>query len=317
MYQKIDSLSEAKGPDMPVNTDAVPHIRPRLVALFIFVGVIITLIIGFYYKSPSDIIRDEVSVDGGKTTYHLAIGETDPALRRARLIDFIKVYEGSARRGAAVAQLKALNAAEHMDWIALTELFYDTQISQDDKRLAIEKYAKLWRSDFIGGREGRLEEFYQILDYPERLATLPPKNKNHLASTRGANTGHNHGVVLVGAAPIYRPRPARSTPVIGVAPKPLPLNITPARFTNVIKPKYPNRALERGIEADIVLRITVNKKGKVVNTELISAAADRYQKSFVSAAKRAARRSRYTPEKIGNTVSPLSHVNKTYRFRLQ
>ena len=83
------------------------------------------------------------------------------------------------------------------------------------------------------------------------------------------------------------------------------------------KPRYPRRALNAEAEALIVLRLFIDERGRVQETELVMSEADRYENDFIRAAERAARRTRYEPMTVnGVPVAPADGIIKRFKFEI-
>jgi len=59
----------------------------------------------------------------------------------------------------------------------------------------------------------------------------------------------------------------------------------------------------------------INEKGKVKEAKVIDIQAERYQKDFIKAARRAAKRTKFHPKTINGIAVPAKDVRKRYFFR--
>lgn len=82
---------------------------------------------------------------------------------------------------------------------------------------------------------------------------------------------------------------------------------------NDIRPNYPRRALQRGIEGYIKLLFTINSRGGVENIRVVESSPPGV---FDREARRAAARWRFSP-RTQNGVSVAREASKTLHFRLE
>jgi protein TonB len=81
---------------------------------------------------------------------------------------------------------------------------------------------------------------------------------------------------------------------------------------NPVTPKYPERLRQRGIEGDVVVRVTISPLGRVKDVEIVSPAADA---EFNEAAKAAALEEEFEP--ATQDGKPIEYaLTYTVRFRL-
>jgi len=88
---------------------------------------------------------------------------------------------------------------------------------------------------------------------------------------------------------------------------------TPARATSRPAPQYPSLAQRRGLEGYVTLRLRIDARGRVVDAVVVDAEPEGI---FDAAAKRAARRYRFTPARSG-TRAVASTLQQTIRFELE
>ncbi|XLW30440.1 energy transducer TonB [Litorimonas sp. RW-G-Af-16] len=79
-------------------------------------------------------------------------------------------------------------------------------------------------------------------------------------------------------------------------------------------PRYPRSAYRRNISGVVTLSLNIDADGDVAMTELVSVQAERYEKDFVKAAERAARKTRFYPKTINGEKVPARGILKRYRF---
>ena len=87
---------------------------------------------------------------------------------------------------------------------------------------------------------------------------------------------------------------------------------TVARATSRPAPEYPALAQRRGIEGHVTLRLRIDARGRVVDAVVVESEP---KGVFDAAAKRAARRYRFTPARAG-TKPVASTLQQTIRFEL-
>lgn len=307
-----DSLEEDE-----VGDKAAPARRNRsrlLTGAGVVAGLAILIGVALYTTSrPTSDNTDLLRLETERKAYKMALSEPAPAVRRARLKDFINTYNSSERLSAARAQLTVLNQAEAKEWAALSHIVFDTEKTQQEKIRALERYENLWDSALLGGRSSDVDRIRTNLstlssDLPDR--DLPfeigdDAKSPDADSMAGANTMTPFEVV----PPVTSENndPPSDTQSI----------IIPAKLRRNVRPRYPRRAQSVGAEALIVLRLFVDERGRVDETELVSSQADRYEKDFIRAAERAAMKTRYTPRTVnGEPVSTTQGIIKRFRFQM-
>lgn len=88
---------------------------------------------------------------------------------------------------------------------------------------------------------------------------------------------------------------------------------TVARATSRPAPEYPALAQRRGLEGRVTLRLRINARGRVVDAVVVDSEP---KGIFDAAARRAARRYRFTPARAG-TKPVASTLQQTIRFELE
>ncbi len=88
---------------------------------------------------------------------------------------------------------------------------------------------------------------------------------------------------------------------------------TPARATSRPAPQYPALAQRRGIEGYVTLRLRIDARGRVVDAVVVESEP---KGTFDAAAKRAARRYRFTPARAGDKAV-ASTLQQTIRFEFE
>ncbi|MEM7727718.1 MAG: energy transducer TonB [Pseudomonadota bacterium] len=246
-----------------------------------------------------------------RQAYLQALGETDPALRRARLTDFLVQHPDNPRTGAARAQLAVLDGAADRDWQAVLTLAYDPRIDVKTRRAAVARYQDQW-GRYLGARDADVEALLAELearppDVPDRTLPRDPDQYAGVPDDRlaGGRGGYDRPRI------VFRPSPGADADAGGrdgdvIAP----------RVRRNATPRYPRRALRRGEEAVVTLSLTVDREGRVAQTELVGIEADRYADDFIRAAERAALRTRFEPQTVGGVPVEARGIRKRYRFEL-
>ena len=312
MYQSIDNETEEGAPEAeeaPPRAAWTRHWWLGVVALSVITVFSVTQFggAGDGASTQADPIGPEPEA---RAAYLKALSEPSPALRRARLTDFLMQYPDNPRRSAAQAQLDILDGAADKDWQATLTLAYDPRIDLDTRRAAVEAYQQEW-GRYLGARD---EEIAKLREDVEAL----PTGENRPDRTLPRDPDQYAGIPddwLAGGlfGERIRFRPLDRTPA---SPG---YNDGPVVAPRVIRnetPRYPRQALRRGEEAIVTLSLTIDERGRVSETELIEVVADRYEDDFIEAAERAAMRTRFDPQTIGGVPVEASGIRKRYRFEM-
>lgn len=301
MYQTIDD-NENEG--VQSRTGAWPY--------FIGVGLLLVIITSVYFNSPGPASNiSPIEIDEAATeAYRKAIFEQNPALRRARLNDYLLTIENAPHQEAVLAQLDVINHYEFEDWETLQAVVYSLRSSPEDKENAIQDYETKWGSNLLGARNDELTRLREDVlgteneDLPERsFEGGPSPIPENIPDTE-----------LAGA-----PRPVITyvPPSRPIAPETSEQSVvvtTPLRVRRNVTPRYPRKALRRNVEAVVTLKLNIDDRGRVAMTEVVSVEAERYERDFIKAAERAAMRTRYHPRTENGQPVPVSGVTKRYRF---
>ncbi|MGB0906811.1 MAG: energy transducer TonB [Maricaulaceae bacterium] len=307
MYQTVDEPEEIRVPDQ--GDDILKRIW-RSFGLLALILIAITAVIAVMQSRQAPAAGFITETERG--TYRKALGETNPALRRARLHDYIASYPKSNLRFAAAAQLDVLNTYETQSWAGLTEDIYDETLSRADKLSAIETYETLWGSAYVGGRETELGAIKTYLgpntsSNPDRALEETdspiPDDIDDTEMAGGPVVKDNEGDA---SGDDTETADETNTSSAGKRPK----------VVRNVSPRYPKRALRRNIEAVVDLNLTLDAKGRVEAAELVSVDAEKYAKDFVKAAKFAALRTRYEPHMVDGEAVPLEGITKRYTFKI-
>lgn len=313
MYQSID--------DDPKEDAAETQDRPILLWMAGAAIIAALLIAAWLNGAASNRIATQVDPlspePEARAAYLRALSETHPPLRRARLTDFISQYPENPRLGSAHAQLEVLNQAADRDWLNTLTKAYDPRLDIETRRVAVQDYRQKW-GRYLGSRDEDINVMMEELDRLE-IEDGPPDRT--LPRDPDAYAGIPDDRLEGGPYDRIR-RSARSRPRIEYRPSnPWPdqredWEIIGPRIVRNVTPRYPSRALRRGIEATVVLSMDIDEQGEVESTELISVDADRYARDFVRAAERAALRTLFEPKTVGGVPVDAQGVQKRYRFRL-
>jgi len=307
VYQTIDTENDAEA---PAGGDR-RWLWPSLIgaaALIALIGALY-LTMGGQKSGESDPIRPEPQA---RSAYLRALTEADPALRRARLTDFLTHYPENPRGGAVRAQLDVLDAAADRDWQATLTLAYDPRFDLDTRRAAVNAYQRKW-GRYLGARDAEIETLLADIETMPTLETLPdrtlprdPDAYRGIPNDRlaGAQFGREPSVIF---------RPSRDTRARSEEPIG---DVIAARVTRNATPRYPRRAQRRGIEAIVSVSLTIDREGRVSTVEIVNVEADRYADDFVREAERAALRTRFEPRTVGGVPVETVGVRKRYRFEL-
>lgn len=86
------------------------------------------------------------------------------------------------------------------------------------------------------------------------------------------------------------------------------------RPERLVTPRYPNRALRRGIEGEVKAAFDIDARGQVINMRIIEASPEGV---FDQSVMRALSRSQYLPQRIEGEAVAVEGVTETYRFVLE
>lgn len=311
VYQSVDSETE-ESPEV----QSPSWLRYGWIAALILS--LVTVFIATQWGGSDDDIAGQTDPIGpepeARQAYLKALGEPQPALRRARLTDFLTQHPENPRRNAARAQLDILNNAADKDWQATLTVAYDPRIDLSTRRAAVEAYQQSW-GRYLGARD---EEIAKLIEDVETLPTeetqpdrtLPRDPEQYAGIPDDRLAGGPDG--RFGPRIVFRPLDRRP-----VNPDVLDGPVIAPRVLRNATPRYPRRALRRGEEAIVVLSLTIDEGGRVSETELIDIVANRYADDFIREAERAALRTRFEPQTIGGIPVETSGIQKRYRFEME
>ncbi|NNC36002.1 MAG: energy transducer TonB [Acidimicrobiales bacterium] len=303
---ELDMSEDIGEPD--TDSENNPSMRkPFMVAPFIgllFLALALWLV---FQNIGADSSGENVGPSEAFLNYQDLSNEMHTGIRLARLEDFLAQYGGSSYVISARARQQALKVHEEKSWAKLTDAYYDPDADDDIKAVAIKAYTDIWTPL---QRPEQLKSLTQVLPKDAIVGLNTKPRRSRFAS--GGNDRFLEG------APMDRyPRPTQHPTMRGDAPERIAASrtVVPRIRGNARKPSYPRKAKRRRVEADVVLALDIDDRGRVARAHLVSVNARRYEDDFVKAAKNAARRTRYHPKTVnGRAVSTSGFVQK-YAFR--
>ena len=306
MYQVIDEQDDedlAAGRGFSV----LPFLIGAILAGIVFFGV--------WLMSPGQQIAPGQTVDtpASRAAYLKSLSERNPAVRRARLLDYQRIYPDTDRTDAIENQLDVINAAELADWNTLNTAIYDDTLPLEEKRIQMMEYELRWYGEVLGGRGEELIALKQKLDDTKLIDSLPDRRLEEVKSPISEDIPSD---VLAGAPP----RMAQTFPIEvpeptePVAETTADVIVQPSVRRNS-SPNYPRSAKRRNIGAIVVVSMNIDEKGRVDSVETIEVETQRYEKDFRRAAERAAKRTRFNPKTVNGKAVPAMGVRKRYIFR--
>ena len=306
MYQVIDDQDEEDFAP-PRGFSVLPFIIGAILAGIVFFIV--------WLMSPGQQIAPGQSVEtpASRAAYLTALSERNPAVRRARLMDYQREHPDTDRSDAIEGQLDVINAAELTDWDNLVQVIYNETLPLDDKREAFAAYEAAWNGRLLGGRGEDLEDLRAILDDTRVVDSLPDRalevGESPISETIPSDVLAGAPPRMAVTFPVYEPEP-----VAPVVPVKKDIVVQP-RVRRNQSPNYPRSAKRRNIGAIVVVSMNINNEGRVDSVDIVDIEAERYEKDFIRAAKRAAKRTRFHPKTVNGKAVPAMDVRKRYIFR--
>lgn len=315
MYQSVDDNTQ--------NSDRVEKRRlnlwPFLLGL-VFVSTVWGAIYALQLDQPNNRLKIDLS-QAGDQIYRKALAEPNPALRRARLNDYVITVKKGQHERAALAQIDVINRYEISDWEKLQEKVYDSNLKKAEKLEALNVFEADWGGSYIGTREDDIDRLRKEILGLVETDSLPDRR---LETDTSPIPDTIPDEVLAGG-----PRPKKtkeedeeekatedeeaetSSETVSEEEN---LENAPLRVRRNGKLVYPPKAMRRNIGAIVTLKLDINDKGRVETTELVSVEAERYERDFVRAAERAALRSRYYPKVVEGEAVAVTGIVKRFRF---
>ena len=308
MYQVIDDQDEEDGVQ-PARWSILPFILGALLAGLVFFFV--WLFSPGQQASPGESIETPAS----RAAYLVALSEPNPAVRRARLMDYQRTYPDSDRRYAIENQLDVINAAELGEWENLSDAIYSETLKVDEKWSAMADYELQWNGSLLGGRGEELVALKQVLDTAKPIDDLPDRSLDPGKSPIPSNIPSD---ILAGAPPqraVTIPIPAPPPPPPPPVVKEVKDVIVQPRVRKNASPSYPRSAKRRKIGAIVTVTMNIDDEGRVDDADVIDIQADRYQRDFIKAAIRAAKRTKFHPKTVNGKAVPAQDIRKRYIFK--
>ncbi len=254
--------------------------------------------------------------------YMEILAEPRPGFRLARLKAFIGAHADSDEAQYAKIQIHSLTESEKTAWAKLSDSRYNVNIHLSAKQNALQEYIESWSS---------LHRKKEIKSYQDKLTQLAkirsgeskPQEaeiKIQIPPSRFESTNSNIQSDRLAGASIYEPEPSPRITIYSNPAPPATRPKTPAPKIEDVRIKrarpahYPKRAKRKNISAVVVLSLDIDEKGRVARANLVSVRADKYDKKFVKAAKRAALSSRFYPKTIDGKPVARTGYKRKYKF---
>ena len=282
--------------------------EPYQIWIFVLIGAAFlghVLSMGLNKKSPDDSL---VSTETSQSieAYSLILSEDRPDVRLVRLEDFMKSYPDNTNAETVRQQKIILREYEEIAWSKLTDTLFDIKADEPTKLAALETYKNGWGTLL---RADQLARFTST-DEDEEAGTIKPITKKSKFA-KGGPAGDLVGAPVV-RIPLPPPPPVRQRP-----PEKLEtLDIVAARVKSKKSPTYPRNAKRRKVPGFVTLALDIDRRGRVVDTRVISVQANRYERDFVKAATRAAQRTRFHPKTVNGRPVPTRGFIQKYAFRV-
>jgi len=317
VYQDIDEPGDIEPAlDRP---SRLSTIWKALIALIIIGGLI------FFYLYSINGSHTDTSTETSQNAviskvYRTAMSEPLAPLRRARLHDFVSTYPDSKHDRAAKAQLLVLNDEEARSWAEVTNILYEPDSERIEKLIALDKYERKWGPSFLGGRDDDIKSIKENLEsQTEQTPSRKLEDNPDVINTPTADRSQEKTITdteLAGGPVIRIAPPPRLVETIRPTQTRRPDIVVAPKVRRNSTPKFPRRAERRGIEGLVILDLSIDETGRVRIAKLVSVEAQDYQRDFVRAAQRAAKRTRFFPQTVNGVAQPATNIRKRYRFAL-
>ena len=308
MYQSVDDPEDLEQEIAAERAKARRTLWTWIVVAIAALALIAALSGSRSNESPDALIASQAE----RASYRTAISEPQVDLRRARLRDFETTYPSSELLPAVRTQLSVLDAHETKAWAVLNDAIYDPRASRAAKLATLQTYEQSWGASYLGGRDEDIRALREALEVDPQ-----PTPDRELSGINSPIPTNVPDTVMAGG-PRAVPPPAPVRPYTPPPPRtPAASTIIAPKITKNRTPRYPKRALKRGISAVVELSLSIDDKGEVRMAEVISVSANRYKKDFIKAAERAAMRTRYSPKTVNGKAVPTSGVVKRYVFNMK
>lgn len=309
MYQKIDDISAGEAAQ-----DTKPAKARGWLFGLVLIGfsVMLAAAIWKYTQKPPSLTHPSEQAAAIDAFNRIQL-EASPAIRRARLIDYIANHPASPVILGAKQQLRVMNDYEAKDWSALSDIMFSETLSPTDKQFELERFTARWGEGLVGTRDDDLAALRLSLQPSPEAPKIDRAHKPEgspipqtIDGTQMAG-GHQTRPVL----PRYPVQPVSPATVQPQIRKP---EVTPLRVRRNRRPDYPRKAYSRGVAAIVELSLNIDEKGRVRLIETIDVDAARYERDFERAARRAARGTRFYPREEDGRPVPVRNLRKTYVF---
>ncbi|RKQ69754.1 TonB-like protein [Litorimonas taeanensis] len=319
MYQSIDETQPEEENAKKKRLSPWPFIIG-----IVFAGSVWGAIFALKLDAPDTSVKIDLK-QASDLLYRKALSEPNPALRRARLNDYLNSVKDGPHKMAVLAQIDVINRYEIADWEKLQDQVYNTfesgnsspALTKDEKLEALNLFEADWGGSYLGTREDDIDRLRGEIIGLVEINELPDRRLEDVESPIPDSIPDE---VLAGG-PSYlenefdeddetEPLDALDTPQEDEETA----ENAPLRVRSNGKLVYPRNAMRRNIGAVVTLELDINEKGRVDSTELVSIEAERYEKDFVRAAERAALRSRYYPKIVDGEPVAVFGVVKRFRF---
>ena len=312
MYQSIDTEEEARADAEAAAALGSTSVGPWVWASLGVAFLTLVMVTWMSLSGPGAPVAESEPGASSRGLYLRAVGEPSPALRRARLRDFVDAQPRSPRRDAARAQLEVLDAAEASDWAAVTDAVYDRRQTSTERLAALDRFEARWGKDVLGARGEEIARLREDADTANR-AGAPEDAVPEFSPLPSPIPDSIQGERMAGEArrtlspPLYVP-PAPPPPARRAVE-------TPPEVRRNRTPSYPSAAQRRGIGALVEVEMDIDARGRVDAVRVVRVEAERFGKDFARAAERAARRTRFNPRTLDGEPVSTRGVRKRYRFQ--
>jgi len=313
MYQSVDENEDGETGKAAKETG-----RLKIIAALL-VGMAILALVAIFSSSEKTVADPAIEADSEQyAIYTKALGEPHPALRRARLLDFVQNYPEHERKASAQAQLAVIQQADNKDWLSLQGIIFDPSQSQPAKLAALDLYEEMWGSVLLGSRESEVTELRDRLSQDPEQVEKTAENQEDFTPAPDKFDESIDGTQLAGGVVVvertYIPPTTTVRPPVNVQPRSV---IVKPKVRKDRRPKYPSKALRRGVEAEVILALSIDDEGEVQMTEVVSVRASKYRKDFIKASERAAMRTKYHPQTVDGKPVAVSGFFRKYVFEIQ
>ena len=319
MYQDIDEPGDI---EPALNRPSRLSVTWKALIALIVLSALLFLFLHLYqtqnsHQDPSNDTSQNAAIS---KVYRTAMSEPLAPLRRARLYDFVSTYPDSKYDRAAKAQLLVLNDEEARSWADVTNILYEPDSQRIERLIALDKYERKWGPSFLGGRDDDIKSIRENLEsQTEQVPSRKLEDNPGIINQTPANKAQETSITdteLAGGPVIRIAPPPRLVETIRPTQTRRPDLVIAPKVRRNSAPRFPRRAERKGIEGLVILDLSIDESGRVKIAKLVSVEAREYQRDFVRAAQKAARRTRFFPKTVNGVAQPAANVRKLYRFAL-